>query len=239
MYNLIGNVCSYGDKYMPKRIVVEGWQQDFILLTYPTTEIKDIASILGRHRLIVSRFIDKVKRKINKKHIKEGDIFGKLKVIKIVKVIKGKGRLISCECSCKNKTKINVLVSSLLNGHTQSCGCKHVDTLNKTYNNITGTWFNYLKKGALNRDLEFNITKEYLDALLIKQNFKCKLSGIPIKIGSYRIKDDITASLDRIDNNKGYIEGNVQFVHKYINYMKWTHNQEYFIELCKKVTENN
>lgn len=45
----------------------------------------------------------------------------------------------------------------------------------------------------------------------------------------------MTFSLDRIDNNKGYEEDNVQFLHKNINYMKWTHNQDDFIELCRKV----
>jgi len=46
-----------------------------------------------------------------------------------------------------------------------------------------------------------------------------------------------TASLDRIDNNKGYIKGNVQWVLKDINKMKNIHTQDYFIELCKLVWE--
>lgn len=50
---------------------------------------------------------------------------------------------------------------------------------------------------------------------------------------------ETTASLDRIDNTKGYLEDNVQFVHKDINRMKWAHSQQYFIELCSKVHNAN
>ena len=49
----------------------------------------------------------------------------------------------------------------------------------------------------------------------------------------------ISASLDRIDNNIGYIEGNVQWVHKWINVMKGAMSNECFIFLCNKVAENN
>lgn len=49
--------------------------------------------------------------------------------------------------------------------------------------------------------------------------------------------DETTASLDRIQNDKGYIEGNVQWVHKDINRMKNIFEQNYFIDICKKIIE--
>ena len=49
----------------------------------------------------------------------------------------------------------------------------------------------------------------------------------------------MTMSLDRIDNNKGYIEENVQWVHKDINMMKRIYSQDYFIYMCKLVAECN
>lgn len=45
--------------------------------------------------------------------------------------------------------------------------------------------------------------------------------------------------LDRIDSSKGYIEGNVQWVHKDVNMMKQNYSQKYFIEMCKKIYETN
>ena len=48
-----------------------------------------------------------------------------------------------------------------------------------------------------------------------------------------------TASVDRIDSNKGYEKGNIQIVHKIVNRMKWSLNQKAFIWFCKKIYENN
>ena len=43
------------------------------------------------------------------------------------------------------------------------------------------------------------------------------------------------AQLDRIDNDKGYIIGNIQWVHKDINKMKWKFNINKFIQMCREV----
>ena len=48
-----------------------------------------------------------------------------------------------------------------------------------------------------------------------------------------------TASLDRIDNTKGYTQDNVQWVHKDINRIKSDLSQEYFLTLCKTVVDWN
>jgi hypothetical protein len=63
----------------------------------------------------------------------------------------------------------------------------------------------------------------------------CSLSGQPLTIGMNRYN---TASIDRIDSSKGYIEGNIQWVHKDINFMKRTYSQEYFVQMCKLVSNN-
>jgi len=71
--------------------------------------------------------------------------------------------------------------------------------------------------------------------LFIKQNKLCSLSGLLLE-STY---NNMTMSLDRIDNNKGYIEENVQWVHKDINMMKRIYSQDYFIYMCKLVAECN
>ncbi len=43
-------------------------------------------------------------------------------------------------------------------------------------------------------------------------------------------------SLDRIDNLKGYIEGNVQWVHKRVNVMRNVLSIEEFLSWCEKIT---
>ena len=52
-------------------------------------------------------------------------------------------------------------------------------------------------------------------------------------------KSDGTASLDRIDSSKGYIEGNIQWVHKDINRMKGDSSDNDFIKLCKIISDFN
>jgi hypothetical protein len=65
------------------------------------------------------------------------------------------------------------------------------------------------------------------------QNHKCALTKIPIDCISG------SASLDRIDSSKGYIIGNIQWLHKVINEMKWDYLQSDFIHWCRLVAQNN
>ena len=85
---------------------------------------------------------------------------------------------------------------------------------------------------AVLRDIEWNITFEYLADLLIDQDFKCALTNWDID--AMEVNKN-TASLDRIDSSKGYIEGNVQWVHKMVNMCKQQYTQEEFIDMCTAV----
>lgn len=68
------------------------------------------------------------------------------------------------------------------------------------------------------------------------QNRKCALSGLDLTFsGDF---NQITASLDRIDNNKGYKKGNIQWVHKQINMMRGTLSLERFKELCSVIASH-
>jgi hypothetical protein len=72
----------------------------------------------------------------------------------------------------------------------------------------------------------------------LEQKGICALSGEPIYFGKYR-KHETTASPDRIDSTKGYVMGNVRWVHKYVNTMRNNKSDKEFIEWCKKVFEFN
>ena len=50
---------------------------------------------------------------------------------------------------------------------------------------------------------------------------------------------DTTASVDRIDSSGGYVESNVQWVHKDVNKMKMDIPQNQFIEYCKIISSHN
>lgn len=115
----------------------------------------------------------------------------------------------------------------------------------RTYKELSAVMFFHIRQKCKERDLYWDntITPEYLYNIYEKQNMKCNLSGLNIKLSTKRkgAKPDfsiITASLDRIDSSNGYIKGNLQWVHKEINIMKNNHKQEHFIQLCKLVSNH-
>ena len=165
------------------------------------------------------------------------NVYGRLTVIKIVK--NDNQRAESkwlCKCECGNTKE--VLRQSLVTGGTKSCGCLLKECY-KGHKDLSGTYWHRVQVGAKRRDLEFSITLEYAWDLYIDQNKKCKLSGIDININSNFSTDwgSHTASLDRIDSTKGYIIGNIQWVHRDINQIKWNYSEDYFIELCHAVAK--
>lgn len=170
-----------------------------------------------------------------------GQTFGLLKAIKYSHSQNQK-RYYECICECGNQVFISR--KNLVKGYTKSCGCKW-----RLANKKHGSWkghgdipkdfYSNIRRGAESRSIEFNISIEYLWELLQKQDKKCALSGITLQFSTTR-KDNRNKniSLDRIDSRYGYVEGNVQFIHKHINIMKNKFDENYFIELCKKIVKN-
>lgn len=104
------------------------------------------------------------------------------------------------------------------------------------FEGINKTYWNSQIKSALKRNLEFSITMKDIWNLYLKQNKKCSLTGSNI----YFTKNgrNQTASIDRIDSSKGYTIDNIQLLLKEINWLKLNLKQDYFIYLCKTVTEH-
>ena len=84
------------------------------------------------------------------------------------------------------------------------------------------------KKGAESRGIEFNLNEEQF-----YENYDetCNLTGWDISI-SY---SKHTASVDRIDNSKGYIQGNIQWVHVMVNMCRNKYELDKFIKMCEAV----
>jgi hypothetical protein len=113
----------------------------------------------------------------------------------------------------------------------------------KGYEEISGTRWSSYQKGAEARGFIFEITIEYAWELFLKQEQKCAYTGIPIyfdmsldNLRKYGHQGG-TASLDRIDSLKGYIMGNVQWVHKDANKMKMDLPEEDFFRMVKLIYE--
>lgn len=89
------------------------------------------------------------------------------------------------------------------------------------------------KTGAETRGIEWDVSFDYLANLLIEQDFKCTLSNEDLDA----MEVTNNCSLDRIDNSKGYIKGNLQWVTSMVNMCKQCYTQEEFINMCKAIAD--
>lgn len=166
-----------------------------------------------------------------------------------------KKNLWECVCDCG---KVKNITSGNLRQKPKSCGClqKKIASMNRKNETrkkilngkpfhkwegcgkLSGKHFNRIRSTAKTKNLEFEVSIEYLWELYEHQNGKCALTGMDIYFNDYNL-DQKTASLDRIDSSKGYIPGNVQWVHKEINRMKSNFPTDGFLRWCNLVINNS
>jgi hypothetical protein len=96
-------------------------------------------------------------------------------------------------------------------------------------------------RGELSQDIDVSL--DYLFKIGEDQKWKCKFTGIPLEftrggttwLGKWCNPNSCT--IDRIDSNKGYIKGNIQFITWKANCIKTNVNDAEFIEFCKLVAK--
>jgi hypothetical protein len=172
---------------------------------------------------------------------KLGQKFGKYTVIDSeIKINREAQILCQCDCGVINTVSCYTLLNEKSKGCLECNNTRKKDENPtwKGFENISGKYYGRIKRGAKKRNIVFDVEIEYFNKLLVEQNFKCKLSGLEISF-SHSKKDNYkaTASIDRIDSNKGYIVGNLQWINKNVNLMKNHFNQDYFLEICERITE--
>ncbi len=103
-------------------------------------------------------------------------------------------------------------------------------------------WANYLvdssRNSAKRYGREFDIDVDYILELYEKQNQKCYWFGIklePSTVSKYPAKP----SIDRLDNNKGYVKGNVVITCMAANYGRNSCDAEVFHNFCSKLRKEN
>lgn len=105
------------------------------------------------------------------------------------------------------------------------------------HNALFGRWRN----NAKSRNYPFEVSVEYLQGVLESQNYKCALTDSQLLCPkTYIEKREMTSSpyllsLDRIDNDLGYVEGNVQFVCVWANKARGSYDNEVFKEIINNL----
>lgn len=141
-----------------------------------------------------------------------GQVFNKLTILSEESTNKHYKRRVKCKCEC-GETKV-VLLSSLKNGHTKSCGCRRVTAFRsvitkhgKSYSRIYGLWRGMIARCEYKKNISYNnyggrgitVCDEWKDfekflEWSLKNNYADNLS------------------IDRIDSNKNYEPNNCRWV---------------------------
>lgn len=149
------------------------------------------------------------------------------------------------KCLCDCGKEFRRISQHIKDPRVKSCGCLRgtggrrgkVSPNWKGVGDLSSSFVSHIKSHAKYRKIDFDLSVEFLWDLFLKQDRRCALTGAQLIItkqgNAYYNRG--TASVDRIDSFKGYIEGNVQWVLKDVNFMKQRFAQQYFIDLCEKV----
>ena len=177
--------------------------------------------------------------------LRPGTPFGDVVVVRCIGVME-QTRQAWYECLCKCGTLTYFSRQSLGKLRPRKLACE------KCYESVAGSehhhWRGFGEIGAQlwcgmrirarRRGIKFHLRIEDAWELFLRQNRRCALTGKLLTFQSRSAIRNGTASLDRIESDKDYELGNVQWVHKAINRMKGSLLQQEFVELCAAVKDH-
>ena len=156
----------------------------------------------------------------------EGQSFGKWQVLSPEVKVEGEAK-VKCRCKCGTERYVSAL--TLIKKKSTACTvCSH-----KKFGKDNPSWksisdivpIRFTKRGMTADDV----------ASIIEEWYKCR--GACALTGKSISFEDKTASLDRIDSKKGYVRGNIQWVHIHANICKNLFDQDYFLTLCHAIVQ--
>jgi hypothetical protein len=154
-----------------------------------------------------------------------GKRFGRL-VAQVPVPALGKTQGVRWQCLCDCGETTSVAQGNLSTGSVQSCGCLKRERLRsyfRTHGETSGgrsdryaLWVE-AKRRAKSKDMEFSISFE--DIIIPEL---CPLLGIPLRSGRGKGigPTDNAPSLDRINQSRGYVKGNVWVISNRANRLK-------------------
>jgi len=109
----------------------------------------------------------------------------------------------------------------------------HVQGLNENL-------FNSRKRARV-MNFDFDLTLVDLAELWIAQRGLCSLTGKELawEAGTTEQRNPFRASIDRIDNQQGYVKSNIRLVCHWANNARSTYSDEFFYAMCASSTVTN
>ena len=138
------------------------------------------------------------------KHTLINKRFGKLIVLKEVGRAKDRSVIWECQCDCGNKT--NTTSRSLMCQDTKSCGClRKISSGEANFNKLLANY----KNSAKVRNVPFTLSDEQFRELTQEKCFYCGSEPSQEKYRKFSNGAYVFNGIDRKDNSKGYVQGNV------------------------------
>lgn len=147
----------------------------------------------------------------------------------------------SCSAKCKNRDHPLVVTSEGRARAAISYKARCAKRPQLAYLRLLVT---LARKRATRFNREFSITFEDVLDLFKRQHGKCAYTSFSLDVSKYKTGHPRTreermyrASLDRIDNDKGYTVDNIQLVCAPVNNMKNTLSHADFVNLCRLIAD--
>ena len=167
-----------------------------------------------------------------------GQRFGKLVVLEHAGFTKNRNARWTCKCDCGN---IKIVTAGNLKTGTQSCGClfreqagsyKKLEYGEAAFNDL----FRRYNDKAVERNLSFELDKAQFRLLTKQVCYYCGIEPHKVHKVNKRVGEYIFNGVDRIDNNKGYVENNIVTCCYNCNRMKHTLGNAEFLTHIQRIS---
>lgn len=122
----------------------------------------------------------------------------------------------------------------------KKCSSKESADYRATKKGKVAELYRRAKVRAVKNNRQFDLTKEWIEARLEANDWRCEVTRISFEPGSEHGYHSLYAmSLDRIDSKGGYTRDNVRIVINWLNVAKMDLSDKDFRDLCKRVVDSN
>jgi hypothetical protein len=164
--------------------------------------------------------------------------FGKLLVKKHCEITAEDSRTrYICECECGRV--VEVIACNIRRGNSTSCGCVRIQPCREAGINWV---YSHYKKSAKQRGIHFDLTKKHLESLIEQDCSYCGLApSNTVTLRRVTVADAVFHynGIDRLDNDSGYVSGNVVPCCRECNFAKGSRNAVEFKDWIARIVYHN
>lgn len=171
-----------------------------------------------------------------------GQTFGELTVIRRALITQGKKVKYVCKCDCGNETV--VAASNLTNGHTVSCGHRRGILRGKQLllpygESAKRDLYRKYSDSAKRRNVEFSVSFDEFIHITSQSCVYCGREPFTVAKRAKSVGYYVHNGVDRVNNDLGYIEGNMVACCTVCNRAKGNMNIDDFIDWLNAVSSRS